>query len=106
MNGQANAKRVVEWENTHLLVQQKPKQYIGIKTGITEAAGPCLASCIKAKNGRCFIIIVLNCEKTSMRFKDTENLKKWVYQREGIIKNIENQTNKQPSSAKLTREGC
>lgn len=30
------------------------------------------------------IIIVLGCEKMWMRFKDTENLKKWAYSREGI----------------------
>jgi hypothetical protein len=63
--------RTVEWENTHRLIQEKPKEYIGIKTGNTTSAGPCLASCVKAKNGRYFIIIVLNCEKMSMRFKDT-----------------------------------
>ena len=28
------------------------------------------------------IIIVLGCDRLSMRFKDTENLKKWDYGRE------------------------
>ena len=68
-------------ENTHRLLQQKPHEYIGIKTGITDMAGPCLSSCVKTSDGRYFIIIVLNCDRLSMRFKDTETLKKWVYQR-------------------------
>lgn len=55
---------------------------MGIKTGITTAAGPCLASCIKLGEKGNLIIIVLNCGKMSMRFKDTETLKKWVLQRE------------------------
>jgi D-alanyl-D-alanine carboxypeptidase len=71
---------------------------MGIKTGFTTSAGPCLASYIKAKNGRCFIIIVLNCEKMSMRFKDTEKLKKWVYYREGITKKVS--TVRESSTAK------
>lgn len=36
----------VFWENTHLLVQEKSGLYKGIKTGITNAAGPCLASLV------------------------------------------------------------
>ena len=71
MSESAMAQKTIEWENTHRLVQQKSNEYIGIKTGITTAAGPCLASCVKAQDGRYFIIIVLNCDKLSMRFKDT-----------------------------------
>ena len=52
---------------------------------MTDTAGPCLASCVKEEGGRYFIIVVLNCDKLSMRFKDTENLKKWVLQREGLL---------------------
>ena len=68
-------------ENTHRLLQQKPEEYIGIKTGITSTAGPCLASCVRLRE-RYLIIIVLGCDRLSMRFKDTENLKKWAYGRE------------------------
>jgi D-alanyl-D-alanine carboxypeptidase (penicillin-binding protein 5/6) len=71
-------------ENTHKLVQEKSSEYIGIKTGITTAAGPCLASCIRTRKDRYFIIVVLGCDKMSMRFKDTENLKKWLYNRESL----------------------
>ena len=37
--------KTVKWENTHQLLQNKPELYIGIKTGVTTSAGPCLASC-------------------------------------------------------------
>jgi hypothetical protein len=33
---------------------------MGIKTGITDAAGPCLAACLPVKNCD-IVIIVLNC---------------------------------------------
>ena len=57
-------------QNSHLLLQSKPDLYVGIKTGITVNAGPCLASCVEFK-GRRFIIIVLNCKSMKYRFKDT-----------------------------------
>ena len=55
--------------NTHKLLQKK-EEYIGIKTGVTATAGPCLASFIKIAN-RGFIIVVLNSKKLSSRFADT-----------------------------------
>jgi len=56
--------------NTHQLLQQKSCIYTGIKTGITNTAGPCLASCIEVKS-RMFILIVLNCKSMKHRMKDT-----------------------------------
>lgn len=50
---------------------------MGIKTGVTSTAGPCLASYVKINN-RHFVIIVLNCKKLSQRFADTEQLRIWV----------------------------
>ncbi len=44
--------------------------YKGIKTGITNAAGPCLASLVE-HNHRQFILIVLNCRTMKQRFRDT-----------------------------------
>ena len=75
--------KTVRWENTHQLLQSKPSLYIGIKTGVTTAAGPCLASCFEVK-GRRFIVIVLNCKNMKFRMRDTETLRKWLYQKEGI----------------------
>lgn len=73
----------VKWENTHKLLHSKPNEYIGIKTGITNAAGPCLSSMVRIDN-RQFIIIVLACSKIGLRFKETEILKRWLFKHEGI----------------------
>ena len=42
---------------------------MGIKTGITYAAGPCLAACLPVKNCD-MIIIVLNCQTLEHRWKE------------------------------------
>lgn len=34
--------------------------------------------------GREFIIVVLGCGKMSLRFKETEVLKKWLFRHEGL----------------------
>lgn len=61
---------LVRWENTHKLLHSRPGEYVGIKTGVTNAAGPCLSSMVKVDN-RQFIIIVLACSKIALRFKET-----------------------------------
>jgi len=40
---------------------------MGIKTGITDAAGPCLAACLPVKNCD-IVIIVLNCLSLEYRW--------------------------------------
>jgi len=62
-------------------MQNKSDLYVGIKTGVTINAGPCLASCLEFNNRR-FIIVVLNCKTMKFRFRDTENLRKWLFCRE------------------------
>ena len=69
---------MVEWQNTHKLMQLRPKEYIGIKTGFTKSAGPCLSSCVSVQ-AREFVSVVLGCARTSLRFKETEILKRWLY---------------------------
>ena len=69
---------MVEWQNTHKLMQLRPKEYIGIKTGFTKSAGPCLSSCVSVQS-REFVIVVLGCARMSLRFKETEILKRWLY---------------------------
>ena len=63
-------------ENTHRLLHKKDC-YVGIKTGVTATAGACLASYVTIQD-RSFIIIVLNSKKLSLRFADTELLRKWL----------------------------
>jgi len=58
---------------------------MGIKTGITNNAGPCLSSCLSL-SGRLFLIVVLNCARVGLRFKETEILKNWLMKHEGITK--------------------
>ena len=58
---------------------------MGIKTGITTNAGPCLSSCLLL-SGRLFLIVVLNCARVGLRFKETEILKNWLMKHEGIGK--------------------
>jgi len=45
-----------EWENTNRMLGVPG--FIGCKTGVTPAAGPCFAGCYE-KNGHMFIIVVL-----------------------------------------------
>ena len=61
--------REVTWENSHKLLHSNSKEYLGIKTGVTTAAGPCLSSCVTSECGRKFYIVVLNCKKMLLRFK-------------------------------------
>lgn len=73
-------------QNTHKLLHSKPHEYMGIKTGITCNAGPCLSSCLLL-GGRLFLIVVLNCARVGLRFKETEILKNWLMKHEGMSKN-------------------
>ena len=64
-------KALVEWENTNKLLRRKG--FIGIKTGITVTAGPCLASAYQF-HGKTYIVILAKCNKSSRRFKETRKL--------------------------------
>lgn len=61
----------MSWENTNKLLRREG--FIGIKTGITVTAGPCLASAYKFKNST-YIVILAKCNKSSRRFKETRKL--------------------------------
>ncbi len=59
------------------------KGWGGIKTGITDTAGPCLSTNIKIKNKdtgekRYFVIVVLNCKSSDHRWEEVEKLAKWA----------------------------
>ena len=58
--------------------------YIGVKTGITEAAGPCLASCYE-KNGHCFIVVLLQCKSMESRWEEVQRLVDWAIQRKLLL---------------------
>lgn len=50
--------------------------FIGIKTGITVTAGPCLASAYQFRD-KIYICVLLRATKVSRRFKDTRKLLAW-----------------------------
>ena len=56
--------KIYRWNNTNKLLK---KGWMGIKTGITDAAGPCLAAYIPILNCN-MIAIVLNCSSLDLRF--------------------------------------
>ena len=64
-------KREVVWENTNKLLRRN--NFIGVKTGVTVTAGPCLATCYEAGD-KIFIIVLLRTNKLSRRFKET----RWI----------------------------
>ena len=61
-----NVKREVVWENTNKLLRRP--NFIGVKTGVTVTAGPCLATCYEVED-RIFIVVLLRTNKLSRRFK-------------------------------------
>lgn len=64
-------KYIFHWENTNKLLRRPG--FIGIKTGITVTAGPCLASAYTFRD-KTYIVIVAKSAKMSRRFKDTRKL--------------------------------
>ena len=84
--------------------------YIGVKTGITEAAGPCLASCYE-KNGHCFVVILLQCKTMEARWEEVQRLVDWAIQRKALLApnqqgpRYENATASQPTNRQVTSTG-
>ena len=75
--------KTYRWENTHKMLEYK--QVSGIKTGITVNAGPCLATAIKLDEFE-FIIVLLSCKSTDIRWVETWKLAKWAKSRLKKIK--------------------
>ena len=86
--------KILNWLNTNKLLQTNP-DCIGIKTGITKPAGPCLASSFQYQRNLNqdpveLIIVVLNCKSflfqishflgfsMKARFTDSEQLYNWT----------------------------
>ena len=61
-----NKTRDVCWENTNKLLRREG--FIGIKTGITVTAGPCLATAYTFRD-KTYICVILRANKVSGRFK-------------------------------------
>lgn len=65
-----NLGHLYQWQNTNKLLELG---YSGLKTGITPAAGPCLAASI-VKNEFKFIIVVLNSRSMEQRWVEVQKL--------------------------------
>lgn len=68
------------WENTNKLLE---KGWAGIKTGVTDSAGPCLATCIKLRDPvsqvcRNLIIVILHAQTMEIRWEECQKLAAWV----------------------------
>jgi D-alanyl-D-alanine carboxypeptidase len=67
------------WENTNKLLGD-PK-FSGVKTGITNTAGSCLASLYHHVNEKkeqdTYIVVVLGCTDFEARFEETKLLLYW-----------------------------
>ena len=61
-----NGTREVQWENTNKLLRREG--FIGLKTGITVTAGPCLAAAYSFRD-KIYISVILRAPKVSGRFK-------------------------------------
>lgn len=71
-------KKEVIWENTNKLLRRKG--FVGVKTGVTVTAGPCLATCYEHGDKK-FIIVLLRTNKLSRRFKETRMVLGWALRR-------------------------
>jgi D-alanyl-D-alanine carboxypeptidase len=64
------------WENTNYMLRHPG--YNGLKTGITEAAGPCLSASYQSIKGQWFIIILLNSRSMLARWEEVPVLVEWA----------------------------
>ena len=70
------------WVNTNRLLGIDG--FSGVKTGITEAAGACLASCFE-KDGNFFIVVILQSKTMDARWDEAQLLIDWAVQRRQLM---------------------
>jgi len=73
------------WINTNKLLD---KGYNGVKTGVTQYAGPCLVTSTIDDSGRYLIFVLLNCKSMEQRWKEIKSLRKWLNSRFEKIERI------------------
>lgn len=67
------------WENTHRMAGQKG--ITAIKTGVTQSAGPCLATASEMSPDCKLIIVLIACKDMDCRWIETLKLAKWATHR-------------------------
>lgn len=68
-------KRSYTWENTQRLLWQKGVN--GVKTGVTDTAGPCLATSLSIEDYE-LVVVILNSKSMEARWIETMKLAKWT----------------------------
>ena len=69
------------WENTNKLLGTDG--WIGCKTGITDAAGPCYSGCYE-RNGHKVVVVVLESKSMEHRWVEVRKMVEWVEKRHKI----------------------
>ena len=67
--------RPYRWENTNKLLGKEG--YIGTKTGITDAAGPCLSAAYEKGKDK-FVVILLNSKSMDHRWQEVPKVVEWA----------------------------
>lgn len=70
--------RPIFWTNTNRLLEKS--EIYGIKTGITNKAGGCLATLLLMNHLNEALIIVLGSNSAESRFKDTLKIINWAFE--------------------------
>ena len=70
------------------------KGYNGLKTGVTEAAGPCLAASYQVKSHH-FIVVVLNSKTMQARWEEVPQLVEWALTRDAFFLDMKNEKSEQ-----------
>ena len=70
--------RIATWQNTNLLLS---RGYEGMKTGVTDAAGPCLCASWSRHSQR-LIITLLHSKSMEARWEDVEQLLSWTIKKD------------------------
>jgi len=79
------------WQNTNKMLGKSGCN--GIKTGVTETAGPCLVTNLQLKAFR-FIVVLLNSKTMDTRWDEVIKLKEWAIERLKQIEKISKKNKK------------
>jgi D-alanyl-D-alanine carboxypeptidase len=78
-----NPNHTYRWENTNKLLWENSStgrpEYLGVKTGVTPRAGPCLCAAYDSPDGQFKFLVVLICSKTmDARWNEVKKLCEWA----------------------------
>ena len=88
------------WVNTNRLLGLDG--ITGSKTGITEAAGACLATTFE-KDGNYIIVVLLQCKSMDARWEEAQLLIDWAVQRKMLMTPIPSSAGNSPPLCRRSR---